>query len=110
MTAIPPESPALEATLIGGFSDSAGSLANSSRAGRVEFVSGSGPRLETETQALLRVRLQAAALVLLTAVLAFFVRGLFIEDAPARGAQVLVAVFVGAALGLLTSRRELSLA
>jgi serine/threonine-protein kinase len=43
------------------------------------------------------------------AVVAFFIRGLFIEDAPARGAQLLVVMSVGTALAVLTSRRELSL-
>jgi len=109
MNSINPDSSAFEETLIGGFSESEGSHSGDSPAGKVEFVSGSGPRLETETQELLRVRLRAAALVLLLAVMAFFVRGLFIEDAPARDAQVLVSVVLGAVVALLTSQRELPL-
>src|SRR5258708_5700144 len=109
MNSINPDSSAFEETLIGGISESDGSHSGDSPAGKVEFVSGSGPRLETETQELLRVRLRAAALVLLLAVMAFFVRGLFIEDAPARGAQVLVSVVLGAVVALLTSRHELAL-
>ena len=57
--------------------------------GHVEFVAGSGPRLESETESLLRGRLRAAAMVLLAGAVAFFVRDLFLQDAPALWFRVL---------------------
>lgn len=76
---------------------------------RVEFISGSGPKLETETQALLRVRLRAAAIVLLAAVGTFFVRGFFVQDAPARWVQAAVAVCMAGVVGLLSTKSMPSL-
>ena len=77
---------------------------------RVELVTGSRPRIEHETEALLRVRLRAAAIVLLIAVVSFFVRGFFIEDANVRLLQGIVSAVLAAFVAVLSSRRPLSLA
>ena len=45
---------------------------------KATVVAGSHPRLSAETQALLRTRLSAAALMLLLSFLLFFVRGLLL--------------------------------
>lgn len=98
-----------DATVIASTPSDAASLGSYAAPGRVELVSGTRPKLESETQALLRIRLRAAALVLMLAVGAFFVRTFFIEDAPARVAQVATAVILAAAVALLSSKRELTL-
>ncbi len=85
------------------------SLSENAPVGRVELVSGSGPQLETETQLLLRTRLRAAAIVLALAVGAFFLRTFFVEDAPARIAQVAVAVIMAGVVAMLSSKLALTL-
>ena len=65
--------------------------------------------METETQALLRIRLRAAATILLVAVAAFLLRGFFIKDAPARFVQAAVAVILAVVLAVLSSKSELTL-
>ncbi|HLJ10062.1 MAG TPA: serine/threonine-protein kinase [Planctomycetaceae bacterium] len=93
---------ALDQTVIGAIPAAHETANGASPAAKVEFVSGSGPKLETETQALLRIRLRAAAIVLLVAVAAFFVRGFFVEDSPARWAQVIVVLAMAAVVSVLT--------
>src|SRR5579863_4298203 len=101
---------AIDATLLGPISgEESLEAAGHSAAPRVEIISGTAPRLETETQALLRIRLQAAAIVLLAGVAAFFVRGFFVEGAPARAAQVVVSGVLAAVVATLASKRALSL-
>jgi serine/threonine-protein kinase len=103
------ETSAFEETIIGYVSEPDSSVATGPPVARVELVSGSRPRMETETQALLRVRLRAAAIVLLLGVGAFLLRGFFIKDAPARFAQSAVSVILAAIIAVLYSKRELTL-
>src|SRR5262245_21916067 len=108
---VPPhvDSSAFEATLIGPTPEQDASPARSAWEARVELVSGSGPGMDTETQALLRIRLRAASIVLLAAVGAFFIRSFLVEDAPARIPQAGVFCVLAAVVGILSSRRPLSL-
>jgi serine/threonine-protein kinase len=101
---------AFEATLIGPSAEQDSSLSSGSSAARVELVSGSGPNLESETQALLRVRLRAASIVLSAAVGAFFLRSFLVEDAPARIPQAGVFCVLAAVVVVLSSKRSISLA
>lgn len=78
--------------------------------GKVELVAGSGPGLESETQALLRIRLRAAGLVLFGGVLAFYIRDLFVADAPVFLFRTVTLFVLGGVLALLTSRSALTLA
>ncbi|MSR60750.1 MAG: serine/threonine protein kinase [Planctomycetaceae bacterium] len=78
--------------------------------GNVELVAGSGPRLESETQSLLRVRLRAAALVLVAGVVTFFVRDLFVADAPVFVFRAVIVAVIAGIFALLASRVALSLA
>jgi hypothetical protein len=103
------DSSAFEATLIGPSPDEGSSLARSAWEARVELVSGSGPGMDTETQALLRIRLRAASIVLLAAVGAFFARSFLVDDAPARIPQAGVFCVLAAAVVILSSKRPLSL-
>ena len=100
---------AFEETQIGLTGEPDGQPAGISSGPRVEFVTGTAPRMESETQALLRIRLRAAAIVLLVAVGSFFVRGFFVPDAPVRGAQTTVLVALAGIVAWLSSRREISL-
>lgn len=77
---------------------------------RVELVAGSRPRIEHETEALLRVRLRAAAIVLLLAVVSFYIRGFFVDDANVRWLQGLVSADLAVFVAVLSSRRPISLA
>jgi len=109
MNTQPLDSSTLDATVIGSLPGQESFAAGSAAAPRVELISGTAPRLESETQELLRIRLRAAAIVLMTAVASFFLRSFFVEDAPARTAQVVVSTVLAAAVVLLSSRRELTL-
>ena len=100
---------ALDATIIGQLPGEDSLLSREAPAGRIEIVSGSVPRMETETQALLRIRLRAAAIVLLLAVGAFFFRGFFFKDAPARWEQGTISVTIAVVLAVLSSARTLTL-
>lgn len=77
---------------------------------KVELVSGAGPRLDSETQALLRVRLRAAAVVLLAALTAFLVRDLFIADSPVFWFRLCSATALAGVVGALASRIPFTLA
>src|SRR5579872_21471 len=101
---------ALDATVIGAIPDESLSLREKSPAARVELVSGSVPRIENETEALLRIRLRAAAIVLLVAVAAFFIRSFFVEDAPVRWLQGMVSAVLAVIVAVLSSRKPISLA
>ena len=90
--------------------DESSSVGESAPRGRVELISGSRPRLEHETEALLRVRLKAAAIVLLIAVVSFFLRGFFIEDANVRWLQAVVSAALAVFVAVLSSGRAISLA
>ncbi len=105
------DSSSFDATVIGSVPGQESSLAGSGTdaAPRVELISGSAPRLETETRELLRIRLRAAAIVLLAGVASFFLRSFFIDDAPAQNEQMVVSAMLAAVVALLSSRRELSL-
>src|SRR5436190_2895963 len=103
------ESSALDATVIRPLPDETSSPAESAEAGRVELVSGSRPRIENETEALLRVRLKPAAIVLLIAVASFFVRGFFVEDANVRWLQGFVVAILAIFVVVLSSPRTISL-
>src|SRR5947207_13925141 len=100
---------ALEETIIGPAPEPESSVYGGPPVARVELVSGTRPRMEQETQALLRIRLRAAAIVLLLGVGAFFLRGFFIQDAPARFVQAGVSVILAAVIAVLFSKRELTL-
>ena len=76
---------------------------------KAEVVAGSRPHIESETQSLLRVRLQAAAIVLSVAVGLFFVRGFFLPQAPLRWLQGVVAVALGSCVLLLRSEASLTM-
>lgn len=76
---------------------------------RAEVVTGSRPQIESETEALLRTRLQAAALVLCVAVGLFFIRSFFLSDAPVRWMQGLVAIILGSCVLWLRNEARLSL-
>src|SRR5437879_5037323 len=110
MNAQESDSSALDATLIGALPDESSSLRESSPAARVELVAGSRPRIEHETEALLRVRLRAAAIVLLIAVVSFFIRGFFVEDANVRWLQGAVSSVLAIFVAVLSSRRAINLA
>ena len=101
------DSSALDATLIGAPLDESSSLRET--AARVELVSGSRPRIESETEALLRIRLRAAAIVLLLAVVSFFVRGFFFDDANVRWLQAVVSAVLAVFVAVLSSRRTINL-
>ena len=103
------ESFALGETFIAPPPEQRSSASSSGPSVRVELVAGSGPRLENETEALLRIRLRGAAIVLLSAVGAFFIRGFFVET-PARLMQVVVCAAMAVEIVLLSSRRTISLA
>src|SRR5205814_4898648 len=103
------DSSAFEATLIGPSPERDSSLTRSASEARVELVSGSGPGMDTETQALLRVRLRAASIVLLAAIGAFFLRSFLVDDAPARIPQAGVFCVLAAVVGILSSKRSISL-
>ena len=103
-------SSALDATLIGTLPDENSLLRESLPAARVELVSGSRPRIENETEALLRVRLRAAAIVLSIAVVSFFIRGFFVEGANVRWLQGLVSAILVVFVAVLSSRRTIGLA
>jgi serine/threonine-protein kinase len=72
--------------------------------GHVEIVAGTGPQLEHETQTLLRIRLRAAALVLFAGIGAFFVRDLFVSDAPIFWFRLATVLLLGGATAILSSR------
>jgi serine/threonine-protein kinase len=103
------ETSAFEETIIGPSPERESSVYGGPPVARVELIAGSRPRMETETQALLRIRLRAAAIVLLLGVGAFFLRGFFIQDAPARLVQASVSVILAAVIFVLFSKWELSL-
>src|SRR5262245_39455927 len=103
-----PDTPELEKTLISAVPPAEVTAAPASRP-HVEFVTGSGPGLEAETQALLRVRLRAAAFILCAAVIAFFVRDLFLADAPAFWFRAITLLGLLALTGRLVAPKELSL-
>jgi serine/threonine-protein kinase len=72
--------------------------------GLVEIVAGMGPQLEQETQVLLRVRLRAASLMLFAGIGAFFVRDLFVADAPIFWFRLTTVVLLGGVTTILSSR------
>jgi serine/threonine-protein kinase len=108
---VPPrvDSSAFEATLIGQSPEHDPSSSRNISDARVELVSGSGPGMDTETEALLRVRLRAASIVLLVAVGAFFVRSFLVEDAPARTPQAGVFCILAIVVAILSSKQSISL-
>jgi serine/threonine-protein kinase len=109
MNAQPFDSSSFDATVIGPPPGQESSSTGSPAAPRVELVSGTAPRLEAETQVLLRIRLRAAAIVLLSGVASFFLRSFFVEDAPARTAQMIVSAALVAAILALSSNRAMTL-
>jgi tRNA A-37 threonylcarbamoyl transferase component Bud32 len=56
----------------------------------VELVRGVRRHLDDETQALLRQRLRACAVILFISVFAYWVRSLFLDDAPMQGLEFLI--------------------
>jgi serine/threonine-protein kinase len=101
---------AFDETIIGSIPGVEASFLAPRSGARVELISGSSPGMETETQALLRIRLRAAAIVLLAAVVAFYIRGFFVSDAAARGAQAGISLVMAAIVAALSSWRAFSLA
>jgi eukaryotic-like serine/threonine-protein kinase len=78
--------------------------------GVVEIVADAGLGMEHETQALLRVRLRAATLVLFAGIGVYFIRDLFITDAPAFVFRGITVIILAAATGILSSKLVFSLA
>ncbi len=77
---------------------------------QVEFIQGTGPRLTDETQALLRVRIRAAGLILSVAVGIFFVHGLiFTEATPLRIMHLFLLLLLGGSTAFVHKSRSLSL-
>jgi serine/threonine-protein kinase len=87
----------------------AGAPPSTAPRGMVEIVTGSGLGMEHETHALLRVRLRAAALVLFVGIGVFFVRDLFITNAPVFVLRGITVIILAAATGILSSRIVFSL-
>lgn len=56
----------------------------------IELVRGSRRRLDEETQELLHQRLRACVVILFTAVFTYWIRSLFLDDAPLQGLEFLV--------------------
>lgn len=108
MSSPPLPSSQIEETIVVTHPTAAGDNSHPSH-GPVDIIVGAAPQLDSETQKLLRTRLRAAALVLLVAIASFFVRDLFIPDAPlfwfraGTGATFCVVLFV------LSSRIPLTL-
>lgn len=75
----------------------------------VAMIEGSRPQIAQETQALLRVRLQAAVIVLLAACGSFLIRDLFIPEFPLRWLQAAVCTSLAGATVVLNSHLILSL-
>lgn len=70
----------------------------------IELIEGTGPKLVTETQSLLHARLRAAAIVLLLAVGAFYVRGFFVPASAVRELHLFVTIGLGATFVFLQRR------
>ena len=75
----------------------------------IELVRGSRHRLDDETQELLHERLRAVTIVLFIAVFVFWIRNLFLADAPVLGMQGLASGILIASVWLLSSGRRWSL-
>lgn len=74
-----------------------------------ELVAGTQPQLDAETRPLLRQRLQVASLVLSGAIALFFLRNLFLPDAPQVWLQALVAGLLAMCCYWLTRAEQASL-
>jgi tRNA A-37 threonylcarbamoyl transferase component Bud32 len=75
----------------------------------VELIRGSRRRLEEETHELLRQRIRACAVVLFIAVFTYWVRSLFLEDAPMQGLEFLISGILLASIYRLSRGERWSL-